>query len=160
MQAAESGDWKTVVVTAVVDTAANAANDVVGGLLTFASVVAGRRPNRQAGRIHRVQTMDKSAQATDYKIYFFDANPSASTYATNGAMSIHDNDIGKLLGVVPLATAIAGTASVGRSSAPDWVGLPFVLPSGRDLYAIMTCDGTPTYAVASDLSIGITVQQL
>ena len=160
MQAAESGDWKTVVVTAVVDTSANAANDCVGGLLTFSNVVAGRRPNRQAGRIRRVVAMDKAAQATDYKIYFFDANPSASTYATNGALSIHDNDIGKLLGVLALATAIAGGASVGRTVAPDFIGLPFVLPSGRDLYAIATCDGTPTYGAASDLSIGITVEQL
>lgn len=160
MQAAESGDWKNVVVTAVVDTSANAAADCVGGLLTFSNVVAGRRPNRQAGKIMNIVTMDKAAQATNYTIYFFDSNPTLSTFVTNGALAIHDTDSARFIGQVLLDNAVLGIASVMRQPPVTFVGLPFVLPSGRDLYAIMTCVGTPTYAAASDLSIGITVQQL
>lgn len=160
MQAAESGDWKSVVVTAVVDTSANAAADCVGGLLTFSNVVAGRRPNRQAGKIVHALAMDKAAQTTNYTMYFFDANPSASTFVTNGALAIHDNDISKLIGTIVLDVVGAGIASVSRQPAATFAGLPFVIPSGRDLYAIVTCSGTPTYGAASDLSFGITVQQL
>lgn len=160
MQAAESGDWKTVVVQAVVDTSAQVANDCVGGLLTFSNVVAGRRPNRQAGWVRHAAALDKAAQATNYSLFLFDANPSASTFVTNGALSIHDNDIGKLIGVIDLSTAIAGTASVGRTPANTFVGIPFVIPSGRDLYGIAICSGTPTYGATTDLSFAITVQQL
>lgn len=162
MTAAASGNFVQVLAAGVVDAGANAANDCVGGLLTFTGVVPGKRPSRTAGIVMRANVFDKSAQAGAYKLHLFDANPSASTFVTNGALSIHDNDIEKLIGVIAIGTAVAGVASVAMTTALDFVGMAFILAgAARDLYGIMTADGTPTFGGTTGiLSVQLTVGQL
>jgi hypothetical protein len=135
-------------------TPAYAANDCVGGLMTFALAA------KSTGRgfvVHSVVITDKGKQNAALKLILFDSNPSGSTFTDNAAITIVDADLIKVIGVVDVTsyTSFADN-SVGVAAS---AGLACKLASGTSLYGVLFTTGTPTYTATSDLTVRLGLLQ-
>lgn len=150
------GGFSTVVVdnTAVATSAYNA-SDVVGGLRTLAL----GRVSGAGVVLQDVQVTDLSDQKAVLALIFFSAIPSSSTYADHGGLTIHANDIAKVLGIVNIAAA--DYTDLGSYSIATKTGIGLVLKpaTGTNIYCVAVATGTPDYVNATDLSIAFGVLQ-
>ena len=133
------------------------ANDVMGGKqeLANATDVA-----RRGGVIRSVLVTDKAAVSGNVDILFFAQDPSNSTFTENGAVTLDDDDLVMLIGVVKLTIHTAYAASSSSQPTATPVELPFVLEGGTSLYAVMVARATFNLASTTDLmlKVGITSQ--
>lgn len=120
-----------------------ASGDLVGGKLTLSE-------KAQGGLIHSVVITDLAGQNVDKDVFFFDTNPSNTTFTENGAIAIHSTDLATILGVAAVDTWFSGgTGSVGQALN---LALPFV---NTPLYAAIVERGAANYASTADLTIRI-----
>lgn len=132
--------------------------DCVGGLVTLTDFVGGPA---QGGMITRLQLRSLIALGVQTFLHLFDANPSASTFTDNGALSIHANDRAKLLKTI----AIASADWVAPKGASPWytvelvgsgAAIPFLYfdtaTGGRELYLAIEADGAINFASSGDLA--------
>lgn len=89
-------------VAPTVTSGAYSANDVIGGKLTFASA---NRTSGGAGWVQSVCIASKAAVTPQLELWLFDADPSSTSIADNGAWSLNVADLGKVIDVVPVASA-------------------------------------------------------
>ncbi len=134
----------------VTASAAYAAGNAVGGLLTFANVA--RAPGL-GGIVQSVILKDKAAQNVPYDLFLFDAPPTAPTDKT--AVALSAADLARCIGVVPLSGAAFGAASTMGVLMAAGLGLACKLTSGTTIYGILVTRGTPTYASTSDVSVDL-----
>lgn len=140
----------------VVQAAAYSANDLAADKIELANAV-----ERAGGGGEIVATLlhDKAAQAVSYDLVFFNADPSATTFTKNSALTVADADLAKICGVHQLTSNIAFAASnITRGEA--FRPLPFVLAGGTSLYAALITRGTPTFAATSDVTLQVAVKRL
>ena len=148
----QGGDVLIVSQAPAVSTSAYATGDVVGALLTFASIVRGAG---LVGLVQLARVFSKSAQTTQLDLILFNANPAESTITDNAAFVLHANDYAKVLGVVPITSWSAlGTASIGQSIAN---GLPVKPASGTTLYGVLVARGALTLGSTSDITVNLGV---
>jgi hypothetical protein len=147
------GDVLVTSVTPVVSTTAYATGDVIGSKLTLANAA---RIAGGAGIIQSVTLHCKSAQTGAVDLLLFAADPSASTFTDNGALAVNAADFDKLIGVVHITdwTSLGAAISIAQAQA---IGMPFDLPAGTSLYAVMVARSTPTLASTSDLKLVVNV---
>lgn len=146
---------RAVSVVPVVDTAQYAANDQMGGKLTFANAL--RLPSL-SGRLMSIDVQCKSVQTNTLKLALFNADPAASTFTNNAQPSIHASDAAKLIGVFTLGAAATLTGSTHTSFQLDNINKA-IQAAGTTLYgALISSAGTPTLAVG-DLTVTIGVDQ-
>lgn len=151
----QGGFAKVVVDNTAVSTAAYSANDIVGGLRTLAL----GRVNGAGVVLQSLEVVDLSDQKAELSLIFFKANPTASTTADQGALTIHANDIAKVLGIVDIVAD--DYTDLGSYSIATKTGIGLVLQptSGTDIYCVVVTPGTPDYVAATDLSIAFGVLQ-
>lgn len=143
----------TIITTVVptVDTAgAYATGESIGGKLTF------HTPPTffQNARIRGVTIGDAAKQNSDLDIYFFEDNPSATTFTDQSTLDIDDADLPKIRHVVNL-TAYDDT---NDNSVTGNVALDVPYDKTKTLYVAVVSRGTPTYVAATDLDVTVTVE--
>jgi hypothetical protein len=141
----------------VVDTNAYQAGDCVGGLLEFSEAVIAEGGT---ARLHSVLVCDQAAQDAAMTLILFNDNPASSTFTNNAALSIHDDDIDKVIAAI----AIAGADYVDAVAA-DFAQVVaerlIKLASGNNvLYGALVTSGTPTYTAADDLTVKLALERL
>jgi hypothetical protein len=133
------------------------ANDNMGGLISLEDVGKSDKYGG-AGLIQHVTVMDRAAQALQIDVWFFDANPSSSTFTDNAAAVIHSDDAGKVIYYVELATWKTQTDaySVSRDLA-----IPFLLQTGNStLYAALIAQGAHNLAATDDITLKVGILAL
>ncbi len=129
-------------------------NDVVGGLITFASTVG----TAGSGVLQSMRLNMKSIQTAAFDLYIFNANPTASTFTDNAGANINVADFDKVIGVFSFSTNKSGLGTHTNYNL-DGVAKAFSIPSGTTLYGVIITLGTPTFASTSDVSATIVVMQ-
>lgn len=136
----------------VTASSAYTANNSVGGLIRFSSITG----PQQSGVVQNLTVQCKSAQTTGYKLYLFNDNPSNTTIADKATPTLSAVDLPKLLDVITLGSS---DSTLGPTlNVTDNIGRAFTAPS-TTLYAILITTSTPTYSLASDVSIVLSVMQ-
>jgi hypothetical protein len=132
--------------------------DAVGGLLTFSGVCA-ESAGRRSGLAVHVEITDLAKQDASLDLILLNANPTGTTVTDNSPLDIADADIGKIIGHLSIVTYADFNDSSAGQSAPKIV--PFMLPSGTDLYGILVTRSTPTYVATTDVTakLGIITDQ-
>jgi hypothetical protein len=129
-----------------VSSSAYAAGQVIGTKFTLpnaARVAAG------AGLIQAATLLSKTTTTAAIDIVIFSADPTASTLTDKTAPTIAAADIDKIVGVIHLTDWSAlGTAALAQNLA---VGLPFRLPAGTSLYAVLIARAAITPGSTADL---------
>jgi hypothetical protein len=148
-----AGFTKAVVATPALDTAAYAANDNMGGKLSFASVT---RIAAGAGFIASVVLVDQDNEKGACDLVLFGADPSGTTFTNNAAMDIADADMAKIVGVVNFVAAdyvsFADNAIAFKQTA-----ISFTLAAGTTLYGALVSRDSKTYTAANDIVITLSV---
>jgi len=143
------GSTITVKPTFTVTVTTYATTKVIGGKLTLPIA-------RVAGKGVTLNTIAIASEAAGLKptgnILIFDADPTASTITDNTVLSIHANDIAKLVGVIPVATADWKTPAV-KSIVEIVVNRAYVPASGTNLYAAFVCDNAAVLAATDNMKI-------
>lgn len=128
-------------------------NDNIGGKLTMTGLVGGTGQ----GLLQQVELVDQAAQNSAIDIYFFNADPSNTTFTDNGAMDIADADMAKIIGVVSIAAADYKAGADNSFAIVKGVNL--LIPSlSRIVYGALVSRGTPTYVATTDLALKLFVE--
>jgi hypothetical protein len=131
-----------------------AAGQAIGGLNTFANAV---RLAGGSGVIGAVSLADKDKQNASIDILFFTANPNGVPPVDHTAYAPNATDLLKCIGHVNISTYTAlSLNSVGTATG---VNLPFSLPSGTALYAVLVSRGAPVYTTVSSLQLTLGIGQ-
>ena len=154
-----TGRQSTIVSVTPVVTAglAYGAGNIVGGLLHFQNCFRAAQPT---ALLQTWGILSKSVQTTAFRLYLFNQNPTHSTWTDKSAPNINAADIPFLIpgaGVFAVSNNDSGLGTVTVYGA----GLQFcvIQSASTDLYGILTCTGTPTFASTSDLTIQLGIQQ-
>ena len=137
---------------------AYAAGDFVGTKITLANAARG---GFFSGYIDTVVLTCKTSINGPFDIVFFDTDLAVTTVTDNGAKTLDDADVGKVVGVAHCNdVTVLGTGGSGASihQAVN-LGIPFFLPAwGTSLYAFIVVGFAPTIA-ASDLDLTVSIRQ-
>lgn len=129
-----------------VTAAAYAAGNVIGGKFTLPNAA---RLAAGAGLIQAATLLSKTATTAAIDMVIFSADPSTSTLTDKANPVIAAADLDKIVGVIHLTDWSAiGTISVAQNVA---VGLPFRLPAGTSLYAVLIARAAITPGSTADL---------
>ena len=125
------------------------AGDVIGGLMTFTGITP-----EAAGNVclKSVAVHCLTVQTFVADLYLFDANPTASTFTNNAAISVHDDDVAKLVRIVPITRWVSGVASsVAQADFEEHIKLA----SGTAVYAALVTRDAPTLGSVADVSVSL-----
>ncbi len=121
--------------------------DVIGAKLTFQPVVlaAGHDATIQA-----VTVQCKVANTAAMDLVLFNADPSASTFTDNAALSVDAADLPKIIGTINITKWTSlGTPSVGEGNN---LAFPVELATTA-AYGVLVARGTVNLASTSDLTV-------
>lgn len=147
------GQVSDTAVSPAVTASAYTAGNVVGGLLRFPNVFG----PAFSGTLTDILVRSKSVQTTGYTLFLFSQNPTHSTWTDKAAPAINAADIPYLLGAWALGSANSG---LGTETTNQTNNINAIIDSvNQDLYGILTCVATPTYASTSDITVSVRVKQ-
>ena len=146
------GTSQVQVTPTVTSASAYAANNVVGGLLTFANAV---QSTVLSGVITSVSVAVKSTQTAGFKLYLFSASP-AGTFTNKTAGAIATADASLLLDVITLGAADSGLGSNVTIYNTDAISRSVVL-AGTSLYGVLITTGTPTFTTTTDVVVTVSI---
>lgn len=140
----------------VVTAGAYSANDVVGGLLTFANIPIPKPYLNVKG----VTLTDRAGQAVRYDLVFFEDLPSG-TYTNDAAMNPSNDDLLLINPIIPLLATDnfqfsgKGVSSLSNITVPVKTVKLEPRQTGRNLYVALVTRGTPTFSSTQDLYLKI-----
>lgn len=146
---------RTVTVTLnpiVTASSAYASGNSVGGKLSFNNILG----PQQSGVVQSLTITSKSSQTTGYKLYLFASNPGNSTITDKATPTLNAADVPSLVDVIILGNA--DNTLTATINVTDGISRAVVAPTSN-LYGILVTTGTPTYTLASDIFISLTVMQ-
>ncbi len=123
-----------------------AANDAVGGLLTFANAA---RITGKGGRIKSLVILDDAGQDAEIELWLFNATFTAM--ADNDPWAPSEADLRKLVAIITSgggAWFAAGTPSAARVEVSQRYDLV-----GTSLFGQLVTRGTPTFAATDDVTV-------
>jgi hypothetical protein len=128
---------------------------VVGGLISLANAA---RVNSGSGLIQSVSVTAKTNLTATYFVYFFDTNPTNSTFTDNSALAINVADLPFLCGVAQCTTNFSGgTPQILQASN---VAIPFKLSAAATtLYAVIVIQGAQSFASTSAVGLSAMLVQ-
>lgn len=142
-----------VEVTPTIDTSAYAAGDQLGSLMTLSTGIADDAKNMT---LLSVAIVDKAKQDAAIDILLFDESPTVSS-SDNAALDISDAEmVDKCCGFVEVADSKYSDLNANSVAFVGNIGLNCKYVTDGTLYAIMNCQGTPTYTSTSDLVLRFT----
>lgn len=148
------GDVLRATASPAVTAGAYAENDVIGVKMTLAGMA---RIAAGSGIVQSIAVHCKTAQTGAMDLLLFMADPSASTFTDNGALAVNAADFDKLIGVVSFGEddwTSLGTPSIAQKQG---LSMPFKLPAGTSLYAVLVARSTPTLGSTSDITLAVNV---
>jgi hypothetical protein len=116
------------------------ANVVMGGLFTAANLFT----STGSGTIQSVELDFTTAQTVSFKMYYFESNPSNSTWTDHVAAAVNATDALVVGGFVSLANPDSGLAATTTNYSAIGLGIPYS-PAGTSGYFILV----PTATTAS-----------
>ena len=137
--------------TVTVDTAAYTAQDNIGGLLTLTDAMLSEGGT---GLLQSLLVADASGQKPALEILIFNANPSSSTITDQAAISIHADDVGKIIRRISVSQG--DYVNVGSKYYADLSPGSRLLQAAsgsKNLYAAIVCTGTPDFVASTDLKV-------
>lgn len=136
--------------TPTINTSAYVNGYILGGIMTFANVV----PSAGYGlTLKSIRISSKSVQTCGIKFYFFNQNPTNSTWTDHAAPAINAADIPFLWGSYTMNPADSG---LGTHTIWNFDGIEMNCNvATTNVYAIMVVNGTPTFTSTSDISASI-----
>ncbi|KKK88178.1 hypothetical protein LCGC14_2745790 [marine sediment metagenome] len=144
--------------TPTINTGAYATGDLIGSSeISLTPAVLGNGVTVASGVIQSVVIIDEDAQEVQIDVYFFDAEPSNTTFTDNSAFAPTDADLDALIGVASVTDwKSQSTNSMGQVLN---LGMPFELAvSSTTIYAVLVSRGAPTYA-ATGLTLRVAIFQ-
>jgi len=141
-----SSEGITISQTPTVTAGAYAANDAVGGLLTFANAA---RESGGGGVVKDVIILDDAGQDAAMELWLFNATFVAM--ADNALWAPSEADLRKLVAIISTtdgAWFAAGTPSAARVEVSQRYDL-----AGTSLFGQLVTRGTPTFAATDDISV-------
>ena len=131
-------------------------DDVMGGLQTIVDAV---RNGVQTATLMSFTMSCKADITPAYRVILFKANPSATTFTENSALSLNSADYDKVLAhfdVTSFDDADLGTPHIMTKAN---LNIPFQLASGTSLYAVLLARGTLNLGSTSDLTLNFGILQ-
>lgn len=131
--------------------AAYAANDVVGGLLSFnvATITNG-------GILNRLKLRDADNIGAVFDCYIFNEQP--TIIADNNPAAFVASDLDKLITVIPIAAADYRTINslkiAIRGGIENGLNIAYIAPNAK-LYAYLVSVGAPTFLTATALKASV-----
>jgi hypothetical protein len=147
------GEGITISQTPAISAGAYAANDAVGGLLTFALV--GRQVSEGGSVLIDVLIVDDAGQDAELELWLF--NQTFTAMADNAAWAPAEADLENCIAVVSTSGSTwraAGTPSVINIECTRRIDL-----AGTSLFGQLVTRGTPTYAATDDITVKIKLLQ-
>lgn len=120
------------------------------------SVTGAARVNAGSGTIQNVLVTVKTALTAPFDVFFFDTNPTNSTFTDNASLAINVADLPFLCGVAHCTDVISGGTPQILQMANT--GIPFKLSaSATTLYAVVVIRGAETFASTSALGLSVII---
>jgi hypothetical protein len=140
----------TVVVTPTVSASPDySSGDSIGGLMTVDGIVGA---NGAGGLLAYITAVSKASVGADIDLIVFNANPSASTFTDNAAVSIDAADLGKIIGKVTLTSAAWVALSGTQVLQAITTAVPINGQAAKAIYIAAVARGAINLASTSDLS--------
>lgn len=135
-------------VTPVVQAAAYAAGNVVGGILPFLLALDADF----SGVLQSASLKLKTVQTTSFNLWLFGANPAAGTYTDKTAAVWNDADLAALITVVSFTTY----QSLGDMTIYEVNGIGKVIEAGfQTVYGVLIAGGAATLGSTSDVIVDV-----
>jgi len=141
--------------------AAYATGDVIGDLSPITADVFRMEGNVNvpaSGVLQSIIIKDLSNQSLAIDVVIFDANPSATTFTDNSALTLADADAPKVIGVVSIVASDYVAFAASSVATKTGIGLPISTATGTKIWFCLISRGAPTY-VADELSISFGILQ-
>ena len=149
---AVSGD--TISQTPTVTAGAYAADDAVGGLLTFANAA---RVSGGGGVVKTVVIIDDAGQDAELELWLF--NQTFTAMVDNAPWAPAEDDLENLVGVISTEDSSQGWLDAGTPSAITIdVATRYDL-AGTSLFGQLVTRGTPTFAATDDVTVKVGLLQ-
>ena len=151
-----TGTNKTVEVALTVDTAAYAAGDYINDANDITDLALMGRNYIFGGEIREVIITDEGAEGANLEVWFFDTDPTNSTFTDNEPFTVHDSDLVNVCCVVPITSHYAAAASgvsIGRPTNCVCKG------GTTSLYAAIVAREAVTFDDDDDVTIRVTIDQ-
>ena len=149
------GEGITIAQTPAITAGAYAANDAVGGLLTFA--LAGRQVSEGGSILVNVLIVDDAGQDAELELWLFDRTFTAM--ADNAAWAPAEADLENCIAVVSTEDSAQGWLAAGTPSVINIECMRRIDLAGTSLFGQLVTRGAPTYAATDDLTIKIMLLQ-
>jgi hypothetical protein len=149
------GEGITITQQPTITAGAYAANDAVGGLLTFA--LAGRTVSEGGSVLTDVLIVDDAGQDSELELWLF--SQTFTAMADNDPWAPAEADLENCIAVVSTSGSTwraAGTPSVCQIECTRRIDL---VAGGTSLFGQLVTRGTPTYAATDDLTVKIQLLQ-
>ena len=139
------------------DTTQYATGDLIGEKLTISDPL---NYSGGKGRLLSIVLADQAKQNAELDIILFDSNPGDTTFTDNDPLVMHDTDIKRIIGVIPVVAADYGDFTLSSVFCLYNINLGIALRGAtKDLYACLVSRGTPTYVATTDLQLILTLTQ-
>ena len=148
------GATSVVQVTPTVTVGAYTAGQVVGGLLSFGTIV-----NTQllSGLLQSAAVQCKINYTSGFKLTLFTSIPS-TTFTDKTTPNIGTIDAAKWIDELSFTTPIQTLGTACTFYKDDLIGSSMVL-AGQTLYGVLTCIGAPTFATTSDVTVTLNMMK-
>jgi hypothetical protein len=149
------GEGVTITQKPTITAGAYAANDAVGGLLTFA--LAGRTVSGGGSILTNVVIVDDAGQDAELELWLFDRTFTAMV--DNAAWAPAEADLENLIAVISTEDSGQGWLAAGTPSAIDIECMKRLDLAGTSLFGQLVTRGTPTYAATDDVTVKVMLLQ-
>ncbi len=141
--------------TVTVTAGAYSADQCVGGKISIANAA---RNNSGSGIIQSALITVKTALTAPFDVFFFDTDPSNSTFTDNSALAINTADLPFLIGVAHCTDLVSGgTPKILQALN---LAIPFKLSAAATtLYAVIAIRGGQTFASTSAIQASFGILQ-
>ena len=131
------------------------AGQVVGGKISLATAA---RVNNGSGVIQNVLVTVSTALSAPFDVFFFDTNPTNSTFTDNAALALNAADLPYLCGVAHCNDQVSGgTPQIFQAVN---LAIPFKLgAAATTLYAVIVMRGGETLASTSAIGLSVIILQ-
>lgn len=144
----------TISQTPTITAGAYAANDAVGGLLTFANAA---RETGGGGVIKTVVIIDDAGQDEELELWLF--NQTFTAMVDNAAWAPSEADLENFVGVISTEDSSQGWLDAGTPSTITIdVATRYDL-TGTSLFGQLVTRGTPTFAATDDVTVKVGLLQ-
>jgi hypothetical protein len=150
------GRVKVVDCAPTINPAAYATADVIGTKVTVSTVT---RIAAGSGIIRSATLSNRLTATTAVDVILFDADPSASTFTDNAAVTVNVADLTKIIGVLSFVSGEYVSFAGNGVAVKQGLNIGFKLASGSDLYAVFVSRAAPTFANAADLNLRLAIEQ-